>query len=39
MPSAWASPASATAFEIDMRSIPGMASTGVRSSPSCTNIG
>src|SRR5918999_3970574 len=39
MPSACASPASATAFEIDSRSIPGMASTGVRPSPSWTNIG
>ena len=28
-----------TACEIDIRSIPGIASTGVRPSPSCTNIG
>ena len=39
MPSACASPASSTACEIDIRSIPGIASIGVRPSPSCTNIG
>ena len=40
MPSACASPASSTACEIDSRSTPGIASTGVRSSsPSCTNSG
>ena len=39
-PSAWAAPASSTAWEIDSRSTPGMASIGVRlSSPSSTNIG
>ena len=39
MPSEATSPASSTACEIDMRSTPGIASTGVRPSPSCTNIG
>ena len=40
MPSACASPASSTACAMESRSIPGMASIGVRLSvPSCTNIG
>ena len=40
MPSAAASPASATAWAIDSRSIPGIASIGSRRSiPWATNIG